>query len=220
MKYKLALFDFDGTLADSALWFLKALNTISSEFGFKPIPDSDHERVRGFDTAQFLKHLEIPFWKVPKMALRLRQMAASSCSEMRLFPSTVELLEQLHTSGIGLGIVSSNSAETIRTVLGPHVAGRILYYSCGASVLGKAAHLRRVLRRARIQPAEAIYIGDEIRDAAAAREVGMAFGAVGWGYATPAALLAQQPTHFFASSADLLASLLSGKGACPVPAQT
>ena len=64
------------------------------------------------------------------------------------------------------------------------------HYACSASLFGKRAKIRRVLRQAGVRPGEALYIGDEIRDLDAARASGMAFGAVSWGYALPAALMA------------------------------
>ena len=44
---------------------------------------------------------------------------------------------------------------------------------------------------------EAIYIGDETRDCEAAREAGIAFGAVAWGYATVETLAEMQPEMVF-----------------------
>ncbi len=63
-----------------------------------------------------------------------------------------------------------------------------------------------------VAPAEAIYIGDETRDAEAAAEAGVAFGAVAWGYAAPAALLACRPAEVFAAPGDILRIAADGGG--------
>ena len=54
-----------------------------------------------------------------------------------------------------------------------------------------------MLKRAEVAAREAIYVGDELRDADAARAVGIAFGAVTWGYATPEVLRARRPDRLF-----------------------
>ena len=51
---------------------------------------------------------------------------------------------------------------------------------------------------------QAIYIGDEIRDAHAARKIGIGFGAVAWGYTEFDALLRLRPDAAFTAPADLI----------------
>jgi phosphoglycolate phosphatase len=60
-----------------------------------------------------------------------------------------------------------------------------------------------VLRATGIEPARAIYVGDQITDAEAARAAGVAFGAVAWGYATRASLQRLQPAHLFDAVEEL-----------------
>ena len=54
-----------------------------------------------------------------------------------------------------------------------------------------------MLKRSGVLPSEAICIGDEIRDADAARAVGIAFGAVAWGFTDVEALRAHEPEMVF-----------------------
>ncbi|UYY58303.1 HAD hydrolase-like protein [Sphingomonas sp. S2-65] len=63
---------------------------------------------------------------------------------------------------------------------------------------------RHTLKKLGIAPAEALAIGDETRDIDAAREVGMRTGAVLWGYASEAVLLAHQPDTLFRTPRDIL----------------
>ena len=46
-------------------------------------------------------------------------------------------------------------------------------------------------------------IGDEVRDGEAARQAGIDFGAVSWGYARPEALQQLSPALVFDSVADI-----------------
>jgi phosphoglycolate phosphatase len=66
-----------------------------------------------------------------------------------------------------------------------------------------------VLKRAGVEPARAIAIGDEVRDIEAARSAGIACAAVTWGYAAPAALRAQRPDLLFERMDEIAPALLS-----------
>jgi phosphoglycolate phosphatase len=71
------------------------------------------------------------------------------------------------------------------------------------SIFGKARRLRAVLRDAHTAPADAMFIGDQGTDRDAAHAVGMAFGAVHWGYANIEVLRGRGCTHEFAAPRDL-----------------
>lgn len=203
MKYKLAVFDFDGTLADTFPWFTAVLNEVAERFDFKRVEAAEVELLRGADSRTIIKHLQVPMWKMPMIATHMRALAARDIDRLSLYEGITHGLQHLAESGVTLGIVSSNSVGNIQRVLGPTSVGRIAHFECGASMFGKASKLKRVLRKSGILASEAIYVGDEIRDAHAAREVGMAFGAVSWGYNRVDALRAQSPDELFVSAADL-----------------
>ncbi|WP_229425377.1 MULTISPECIES: HAD hydrolase-like protein [unclassified Massilia] len=90
-------------------------------------------------------------------------------------------------------------------MLGPELAGLISQYECGASVFGKTARIRKVIRRAAVVPGAALYIGDQATDADAARRAGIAFAAVHWGYAPIEALRKVEPEHEFEAPLSLVA---------------
>jgi phosphoglycolate phosphatase len=106
---------------------------------------------------------------------------------------------------VRLAIVSSNSEQNVRRVLGPGLEALIGQYECGMSIFGKAARIRAVLRRGNVDACGAIYIGDQGTDAEAARKAKVAFGAVRWGYATIEALREHNPEHEFESVGGLVA---------------
>jgi phosphoglycolate phosphatase len=207
MRFKLALFDFDGTLADSALWFLKEINGMAEELKLRRIEEADFEKLRGYSSKQVMEYLRLPKWKLPMLMKRMRNAAARDNSEIKLFPGVGSMLAELQERGVRLGIVSSNAEANISRILGAENSGRIEHFACGASLFGKASKLRGVLRRAGVSPSEAIYIGDEIRDAVACREVGLTFGAVAWGYTTMEALRREAPTLEFHAVKDISVAL-------------
>ncbi|MCZ7657424.1 MAG: HAD family hydrolase, partial [Xanthobacteraceae bacterium] len=85
----------------------------------------------------------------------------------------------------------------MRATLGAANAARIDVFACGASLFGKAAKFRAVLKQTGIAAGAGIAIGDEMRDAEAAAAAGIAFGAVAWGYAAADALAGTKPAVLF-----------------------
>lgn len=121
------------------------------------------------------------------------------------------MLATLKARGLRLAIVSSDAERNVRKALSA-AAGSVDLYACSASLFGKAAKFRRVLKRAGVPAAAAIAIGDEMRDADAAAQAGIAFGAVTWGYAKADALMTKQPALVFRSMDEIAGRLAPQRG--------
>lgn len=208
MTYKLVIFDFDGTLADSFPWFLSVMNQVAQECGFRTIADHELEELRHLSARQIVRRQRVAPWKLPRAAVRLHELMAADADQIRPFPGVPELLERLAASDVRTALVTSNSETNARLILGEAAAARIEHFDCGASVFGKAAKFRKAMKRLGAAPAETLCVGDELRDQDAARKVRAAFGAVGWGYTHPDALQAGGPTHYFPTLDDLARTLL------------
>ncbi|CAO3422409.1 HAD hydrolase-like protein [Azospirillum endophyticum] len=191
--YRLAIFDFDGTLADSFPWFVGVLNGVADRYGFNRVQADEVERLRGYDARQIMRHLGVSNWKLPFIANHMRQLMARDIDGIGPFPGVPEMLRALNGRGVTVAIVSSNSVENIRSILGAEAAGQVAHYGCGASLFGKAAKFRKMLRITGIPAGCAVGIGDEVRDIDAARKVGIGCAAVTWGYARGDALAARRP---------------------------
>lgn len=203
MKYKLIIFDFDGTLADSFPWAASVVNHYAERYRFKRINSAEHAELRNYDARRLMRHLGVRMWRVPGMARDVRRRMAQEIDRIPLFPGTSEMLQALAYADILLAVVSSNSEENVRAVLGAENVARFAIFKCGASVFGKAPKLKSVMKKCRVAPEECLLIGDEIRDAHAAQKAGMAFGAVAWGYTNPEALHALHPQEFFDTVEDI-----------------
>jgi phosphoglycolate phosphatase len=209
MSYQLAIFDFDGTLADSFPWFLTVVNTIADKYGFRRIAPGEVDALRGLEARQIVSTLGVPTWKLPLIANHMRKLKAQHRAEIALFPGVERMLRDLKARGITVAMVSSDAEANVRATLGAAAAEQIDHYACGASMFGKAAHFKSVLRRTGFAPAAAIAIGDEMRDADAAAQAGIAFGAVAWGYAALDALASKKPAETF-HSMDEIAVRITG----------
>jgi phosphoglycolate phosphatase len=204
MKYRLAIFDFDGTLADSLPWFRSVFNRVAIRYGFRTLDDAEFEALRGVGNREIIRRIGVPMWKIPLIASHMKRLMAEDIDGIALFDGAAEMLRELKTSGVRLAVVSSNSEANIRRVMGPENAGLIDHYGCGASIFGKGAKFRKALRHSGVRAHEAICIGDEVRDGEAARSLGIPFGAVAWGYATPELLASHAPDAMFTSVGDIV----------------
>ncbi|CAN7218925.1 HAD hydrolase-like protein [Phenylobacterium sp. LjRoot219] len=205
--YKLVIFDFDGTLADSAGWMVGELTPLAARFGFRQACATEIETLRGCDTRQILSRLGAPAWQLPFIAQHLRRRVAQDAETIQLFPGAKALLRRLAGQGVVLGLVSSNSAANVQRILGPEAAALIEHYACGAPLFGKAAQFRQVVRRARMKPSDTLCIGDQTGDIEAARQAGLACGAVAWGYARRELLAERSPTWLFETPDDVATRL-------------
>ncbi|UPK23995.1 HAD family hydrolase [Bradyrhizobium sp. 195] len=209
MPYALAIFDLDGTLADSFPWFLRTINDVADRFNFRRVSDGEIEELRHASSREILTRLEVPLWKLPAIARHARRLKAEAAAEIPLFAGVETMLRTLSENGVQLALVTSDSEANAREKLGD-AAALFSHFDCAASLFGKPAKFRRVVRRAGVQPGNVIAIGDEVRDVDAARAVGIACGAVCWGYAAPAALRALGPDHVFERMDEIVLTLCPG----------
>jgi phosphoglycolate phosphatase len=207
MPYSLAIFDLDGTLADSFPWFLRTINDVAERFDFRRVADGDVEHLRHASTREILTFLQVPRWKLAAIAAHARRLKAEA-ADITLFAGVEPMLRALVEHGVQLALVTSDSEANARAKLG-ELAALFSHFDCAASLFGKPAKFRRVVRRAGVDRSQAIAIGDEVRDIEAARRAGIACGAVSWGYAAPAALRALAPDRMF-ERMDEIAQAIAG----------
>jgi phosphoglycolate phosphatase len=206
MTHRLVIFDLDGTLVDSFPWFLRIVNGVAREYGFRPVAQDDIEPMRHAGARELMRRLEVPVWKVPAIARRMRVLKREQIDAIPLFPGVPAMLRRLHEAGLTLALVSSDNETNARRQLGDSAA-LFAQFACGAALFGKAAKFGTVMHRAGVATAQTVAVGDEPRDIEAARAAGIACAAVTWGYATPEALIALKPDLVFTSMDDIVATL-------------
>ena len=201
---RLVIFDFDGTLCDSGDWFLSVIDHLAGIFHFRTIKPDEVEMLRHKSSREVIKYLQIARWKLPFIAWYVRRLVGRNVGQIQLFPGMPDMLEQLRAMGLRIALVTSNSEDNARRILGPDNAGRIEYFACGSSLFGKAPKFRKTLKELGVAANEAVAIGDETRDVDAAREVGMRAGSVLWGYNTEDVLVRMKPDALFREPQDIL----------------
>lgn len=207
MRYGLAIFDFDGTLADSFPWVVSAMDEVADRFKFRRVREGELDELRHCDAREVMRRLGVPRWKLPMIARYVRSRMAAEVDRIELFEGAGPMIDTLARAGMKMAVVSANGEDTIRTVLGSraqHFGG----FAAGVSLFGKRGKLLRMSRQIGVEPERTMVIGDEIRDLDAARKAGMAFGGVSWGLTRGDALAARRPDVLFARMDEIPKALL------------
>jgi len=135
-RYRLAIFDFDGTLADSLPWFRASFQDMITRFDLAPVHDDEVEGLRGMSAREIMARLNISMWQLPAIVSDMRMRKLAAASEISLFSGIPAMLTDLQRLGIKTAIVSSDSEASVRQVLGPATA-HITRFDCGAAIFSK-----------------------------------------------------------------------------------
>lgn len=177
---KTVLFDLDGTLANSMMHIFAATNVLSVIFGYEKL-DKNDPRLKTVSGKDFVRHvLKLNAVQFVVWLFLLKCLANWNSHKIKLFPSIKATLRQLKKS-YHLGIVTSAPKKYTHKII---KNGSIDFFDLVITDVGyhdKAHQLKRLMKRHKLQPQDMIYVGDEKRDAEAAKEVGVPFVAVLWG---------------------------------------
>jgi phosphoglycolate phosphatase len=206
-RYRLAMFDFDGTLADSFGWFAATLREITPRYRLTPLDDAQLQALRGLEARAIMQRLGLSWWKLPLVTRAMRRRMRDDIAGIVRFDGIDDVLATLKSQGMLIAIVTSNSPGNVRAVLGEHSLAHVDAVEGDVSIFGKKKRLAKTLERFGCAARDAVYIGDEIRDAQAAAALGIDFVGVGWGYTRPDALQSHARHKVCADSHQLLATL-------------
>ena len=210
---KLVLFDFDGTLADTAPDLGAAANTLRTRRGLPELPLDAYRHYASHGARGLLKKgldmtPEHPEYEAAREEF-LTEYEQGMTTHSTLFPGIQQLLNGLQENGYTWGIVT-NKVEYLAIPLVVHLG---LYTHCAITVGGDTtphpkphpAPLLHAAEKTGFDPRDAIYIGDDQRDIIAGRAAGMATVVAAYGYcgeetalhAWEADAIAQQPEQLW-----------------------
>jgi phosphoglycolate phosphatase len=203
MGRPLAIFDFDGTVADSFTESLAAYNRVAPRLRLRPVAEHEVPALRCQSAGKLMTTLAIPMWKLPRLMIAVRADLMDHFHTVRPFPGIEKSLRDLAKAGHRLAVVTSNSLANVQAFLARHdleVFGTIV---AGSSIFGKATRLRRLLKAGRADASSSVYIGDTTPDIRAAREAGTTAVAVTWGFSAREPLAEENPDALVEHTGDL-----------------
>ncbi len=164
--------------------------------------------LRELSLFEIMQELHVPRWKVPILLFRGRRMITKHLHGIAVHNGMADVIKKLHAQGVPLYVLSSNSTTNVQSYLEWHkLSDSFTGVYGGASLLGKAPRLLKLVDKEHIDIANTWYVGDETRDVSAARAVGFKIVSVSWGYNTRTALEAKQPDALVDTAKELLAIL-------------
>jgi len=187
---QLVLFDLDGTLIDSAPDLAAAANAMRAARQLAPLPLAALRPMVGSGARGMVG---IALGAMPGDegfdALRqefLDRYQAALLDQTAVFAAMVPVLERLEADGRRWGIVTNKAERFTRPVVeGLRLHTRAAVVISGDSTAHSKPHpapLLEAARRAGIDAAQCVYVGDDLRDIQAGRAAGMATLAAAWGY--------------------------------------
>jgi phosphoglycolate phosphatase len=179
MPIRAALFDFDGTLADSFSAITSSTNHVRVHYGLPPLPETEVRKYVGYGLANLMVDL-VPDAPVDEaVAIYREHHAGVMISETKLMPGVGETIPELARRGFLLGVCSNKRVEFTRELI--CALGLNDYFTCvlGPDDVGQRAKpdpamLLEGLSRLKVSASEAVFVGDMIVDAQTAKAAGVA----------------------------------------------
>jgi phosphoglycolate phosphatase len=194
MTVKAIIFDFDGTLADTYDALLEITNRLATEFGYKPLSETELELLKSLSSREIIKRSQIAPIVIPFLLKRVKTELAKEIKNLKTIEGIETALLQLKKQGYQLGIVTSNHKDNVLVFLeNNNLESLFDFIYSGASLFGKHKILARILKQYNLKPDEVIYVGDETRDIHAAKKSQIKAMAVGWGFNSPSVLARHNP---------------------------
>ncbi len=176
------IFDFDGTIADTAPLVAKAIRENAARFGYH-VPDFSKLRSKHAFSV-LTKEMGIPAWKIPYLFWKGKKIVQKDLKKAKIFPGMVNVLRRLQKSHPVM-ILTSNRKDTVEAVLRRY---QLSVPVVSGSLFRKDRSLQRLLWKLHQAAGDVLYVGDELRDIDACRRVGVRMIGVAWGYNTAEAL--------------------------------
>ena len=212
MKYELVVFDWDGTLLDSAGAIVHAIQAACRDIGYPPPSDAQARHVIGLGLGDALRHAapELPADRYPEMIERYRFHYLGGDHDLTFFAGIPELLNELRAAGHVLAIATGKSRLGLERSL-DHSGLRPLFH---ASRCADGCHskphpqmLEELLAEFGVSGEAALMIGDTSHDLLMARNAGVAGLAVTYGAHPHDHLLEHEPLACLHSVGELAAWL-------------
>lgn len=194
MRIRAVVFDFDGTLVDSAPGLMASANIALDEWGYPPITVEDAQSFIGDGMAVFSDRAvakgggTLNGAERDRFVNRFRDIYTDLDAERTvLYPGAMETLQRFAADGIKMGLCTNKPYDATLPILSAvGIDGYLPAVFGGDSLDGirkpDPRHVLAVLDRLGINAAEAVMVGDSPNDVLAGQGAGLPVIAVTYGY--------------------------------------
>jgi phosphoglycolate phosphatase len=206
--FDLLVFDWDGTLIDSADHIVHSIQAAARDVGLDP-PSAERARyIIGLGLIDALTYLfpRLSQTDYPRMAERYRHHYLSGDHRLALFAGATRGIRILHASGFSLAVATGKSRQGLDRALATSGLGVFFHASrCGDEGRPKPHPdmLVYLMSALGVDPQRTLMIGDTTHDLDMARSAGVSALAVGYGAHSRASLEARGPLACLMSFTEL-----------------
>ena len=181
-RYKLYLFDFDYTLADSSRGIVMCFQNVLKRNGYRDIDDETIKRTIGLTLEQAFSSMTGE--KDPSVLARWRKEYVAAADRVmndatRLFEEVPEMFESLRKQGAKIGIISTKYRYRIEDFLLRHFEQLPVDLIIGGEDVSLAKPspegINAALNRLGVSAEDTLYCGDSTVDGATAQNAGVDF---------------------------------------------
>ena len=216
IRYRLVVFDWDGTLVDSAAIIVEAIQLACADLGL-PVPsDAAARYVIGLGLNDALRHVAPTLAEsdYPQLSARYRAHYLGRDPEIPLFDGAAKMIDRLFARGHRIAVATGKSRRGLDRALAQAGIGHFFVATrCADEGAPKPDPdmLHYLMRRIGIPPSETLMIGDTTHDLMLAANAGVDALAVAYG-AHPRDALAEKTALAIVESVDELDRWLAANG--------
>jgi phosphoglycolate phosphatase len=172
-KFKLIIFDLDGTLIDAYTAIARSFNFAMKRFGYPRQSSLVIRRAVGWGDTHLLR----AFVKAKDVARVLetyrRDHKSSLVKYSKVFPGVIRLLAELKAEGYKLAVASNRPTRfSLILIRNLRLKPYFDYVLCADKLKAGKPHpeiLRQIMAKFSLKPADTLYVGDMVIDAQAGR---------------------------------------------------
>jgi phosphoglycolate phosphatase len=207
-RFELLIFDWDGTLMDSAGVIVACIQAASRDMGLPEPSREAASHIIGLGLRQALETLfpELPEADHPILAEHYRRHYLSQDAEIPLFQGARELIRDLHQRGHILAVATGKARRGLDRAFGHTGLEPYFHASRTADETHSKPHpamIEELLDQFMVAPEQALMIGDTTHDLEMARNAGIASLAAGYGAHPPERLAELAPLAVCRSFAEM-----------------
>jgi phosphoglycolate phosphatase len=197
-RFDLIVFDWDGTLMDSAGAIVRSILAACRDLGLPEPAEELALYVIGLGLGDALRHAvpDLAEPDYPRMVERYRHHYLARDHELTLFPGVVDTLAWLAEQGRMLGVATGKSRVGLDRALGHSGLGAYFHSTrCADECFSKPhpAMLEEIMGELGVERERTLMVGDTTHDLLMAKNAGVASLAVSFGAHPASALVAEAP---------------------------